>query len=197
MHAVDWTAAAGVLGVIGAWIAFAFVFCFRTKPPEAPERKRDRASYWGMGLEAMGYWSVWILPRPFFSPIVPMPKTAEIAMAVLTIAIRATSVWLCGAAVRRLGKQWTYRARLIEGHELITQGPYSLVRNPIYLGMFGMLLATGLAAGRWPVVIGGSIAFLIGTQIRIRSEEKLLREEFGEEFQGYARRVPTLIPGIY
>jgi hypothetical protein len=88
MHAVDWTAAACFLGLIGAWLAFAFVFYFRTKLPEAPERKRDRASYWGMGLEAIAYWSVWISPRPFFSTIVPIPKIAEIAMAVLTIARR-------------------------------------------------------------------------------------------------------------
>ena len=197
MQGVDWIAATGFFCVMASWVAFALVFLLRKKPPKAPEAKRDPKSYWGIGLEAVGYWSIWMLPRRYFSPIAPMPKTAEIAVTSLTVAICATSVWLCGAAVRTLGKQWTYRARVIEGHELITQGPYSLVRNPIYLGMFGMLLATGLAVGRWRVVVGAIIVFLIGTAIRIRSEERLLRQTFGEKFQEYARRVSAFIPGIY
>lgn len=197
MRGVDWIAATGFFCVIASWVAFALVFQLRKKLPAAQEKERDRASYWGIGLEAIGYWFVWILPRRYFSPIVPMPKTAEIAVTTLTIAIGAASVWLCGAALRILGKQWTYRARVIEGHELITRGPYSLVRNPIYLGMFGMLLATGLAVGRWPVVVGAITVFLIGTAIRIRSEERLLRQAFGEKFEEYAQRVWALIPGIY
>lgn len=71
-----------------------------------------------------------------------MPRGTEAAVSAVAVAIALASVSLCGAAVKVLGKQWTYRARVIEGHELITRGPYSLVRNPIYLGMFGMLVAT-------------------------------------------------------
>lgn len=40
-------------------------------------------------------------------------------------------------------------ARVIKGHELITQGPYAVVRNPIYFGMFGLVIETGLAFARW------------------------------------------------
>lgn len=197
MHGLDWIAATGFFGMIASWIAFVAVFQFRKRQPKAQEAKRSKASYWGIGFEAVGYWIIWFFPRPYFSPILPMSKTGEVAMAAVTITVGAASVWLCGAAVRMLGKQWTYQARVIEGHELITQGPYSLVRNPIYLGMFGMLLATGLAVGRWPVVIAASIVFLVGTEIRIRSEEKLLRETFGEQFEAYAQRVPAFLPRLF
>jgi protein-S-isoprenylcysteine O-methyltransferase Ste14 len=37
----------------------------------------------------------------------------------------------------------------------------------------------------------------VGTIIRVRSEEKLLREAFGEQFENYARKVPALVPGLY
>jgi protein-S-isoprenylcysteine O-methyltransferase Ste14 len=80
---------------------------------------------------------------------------------------------------------------------LITQGPYGIVRNPIYLGMFGLLLATGLAVSRWQALLAGIPLFLIGNQLRIRSEEKLLREAFGEKFAEYARRVPAFFPRIF
>jgi protein-S-isoprenylcysteine O-methyltransferase Ste14 len=197
MQGIDWIAATAFFGMMASWIGFAAVFLFRKRPPKAPEAKRDKTSYWGIGLQAVGYWTVWFFARPYFSPIVPMPRTAEIVVAALTIAIGAASVWLSGAAVRTLGKQWTYQARVVEGHELITQGAYSLVRNPIYLGMFGMLLATGLAVGRWPLVLGAIVIFLIGIEIRIRAEEKLLREAFGEKFEEYARRVSALVPRLF
>jgi protein-S-isoprenylcysteine O-methyltransferase Ste14 len=63
--------------------------------------------------------------------------------------------------------------------------------------MFGMLLATGLAAGRWIPLLVAIVLFTAGTYIRIRSEERLLRQAFGSEFEEYARKVPALIPGIY
>lgn len=104
---------------------------------------------------------------------------------------------LCLAAVRALGKQWSYVARIVEGHKLITQGPYGFVRNPIYLGMFGMLLATGLAISRWWALPIAVAVFLVGSWIRIRSEERLLRESFGAEFDDYACRVPAVFPRVF
>ena len=123
-----------------------------------------------------------------------MTSGTVIALSVLAMVLAVASVWFCAAAVRTLGKQWSLAARVLEGHKLVTEGPYNVVRNPIYTGMFGMLLATGLAVSHW---IGLSIAivvFAIGTFIRVRSEEKLLREAFGAEFEEYSRRVPAVIP---
>jgi protein-S-isoprenylcysteine O-methyltransferase Ste14 len=197
MNSFDWIAATAFFGLMASWLVFIAVFFFRKKPPQAQETKRDKASYWGIALESVGYWIIWISPRTYFSPLFPMSRTPEILVAALTIIVAVASVWLCAAALKTLGKQWTYRARVVEGHELITQGPYSLVRNPIYLGMFGMLLASGLAVGRWPVILIAVVAFLIGTEIRIRSEEKLLREAFGPQFEAYAQRTPALIPRLF
>jgi protein-S-isoprenylcysteine O-methyltransferase Ste14 len=63
--------------------------------------------------------------------------------------------------------------------------------------MFGLLLATGLTMSRWTTLLVASAVFVAGTLIRIRSEEKLLRQAFGAAFEEYAREVPALIPGIY
>jgi protein-S-isoprenylcysteine O-methyltransferase Ste14 len=96
--------------------------------------------------------------------------------------------------VRVLGKQWSLQARVLENHKLVREGPYRFVRHPIYTGMLGMIIAAGLAWSHW---IGFLIAFLlfsIGTAIRIRSEEKLLREQFGAAFDDYKRGVPAVVP---
>jgi protein-S-isoprenylcysteine O-methyltransferase Ste14 len=105
-------------------------------------------------------------------------------------------VWLCISAIRTLGQQWSLAARVIEGHKLVTQGPYSVVRNPIYTGMLGMLLATGLANSHWIGLLIALVLFSIGTAIRVRCEAVLLREAFGEEFEKYARKVPAVIPYV-
>jgi len=60
-----------------------------------------------------------------------------------------------------------------------------------------MLVATGLVAAQWIPLLVGIVLFAAGTYIRIRSEERLLRQAFGSEFEEYAKNVPALIPGIY
>jgi protein-S-isoprenylcysteine O-methyltransferase Ste14 len=63
--------------------------------------------------------------------------------------------------------------------------------------MLGMLVATGLAISHWAVLLAALVIFFLGTTIRIRSEERLLREAFGEQFETYARRVRAIVPGLY
>ena len=101
------------------------------------------------------------------------------------------------AAVKTLGKQWSLAARVVEDHKLVTEGPYKFVRNPIYTGMLGMLLATGLAVSHWIGLLAGLIVFALGTLIRVRSEEKLLRETFGTQWDEYSRRVSAVVPFVF
>lgn len=179
------------------WIVFALIFGLRKKPPKAAEHARDPKSLGGLLLQSIGYALAWIIPRANFAPIVPMPKWTEIAVTVAALVLAALSLWLMWRAIIALGRQWAYVARIVEGHRLITEGPYNLVRNPIYTGMFGILVATGLAASRWPMLIAAIICFLCGTWIRVRREENLLRQSFGAEFEVYRSRVPALIPWLF
>ena len=185
--------------VMLSWLAFVVVFAsfLRKKAPSAPDSKRERTSIVGIALQGVGYAVVWTLRRPPFTPIVSVSKFVEIAVAVLTVTVAIGSVWFCSAAVRTLGKQWSLAARVLEGHKLVTEGPYSIVRNPIYTGMLGMLLATGLAVSHWIGLLIAIMVFALGTAIRVLSEERLLRGAFGEEFEAYARRVPAVVPFLF
>ena len=198
LHLEFWpTLAFGV--VMTSWFVFAGVFLvfLGKKPPSAPDSKRERTSIIGIALQGLGYAVVWSVHRQPFTPFVPLGRFFEIASAVLTMALAIGSVWFVSIAVRTLGKQWSLAARVLEGHKLITSGPYSVVRNPIYTGMFGMLLATGLAICHWVGLLTAVIVFAIGTAVRVHSEEKLLRGAFGEEFEAYARKVPAVVPFLF
>lgn len=196
IHLEFWPTLAFVV-VMLSWFAFVIAFLVRHKPPPAPESKRERASILGIVLQGAGYGIVWSIRRAWFGPIISVSNSVEIALAILTMALGIASVWFISAAIRILGKQWSLGARLVEGHKLITAGPYRLVRNPIYTGLFGLLLATGLAVSHWVGLLIAIVVYAIGTVVRVHSEEKLLKGAFGAEFDSYARRVPAVIPFLF
>lgn len=187
-----------VYGVVDlCWILFGVIFLVGKKGAARSDRKRATSSLFGLVLQCIGYAVVWAFRRPLFAPLVPMRRSVEVTVAFVTMAIALGSIWFSLAAVKSLGRQWALEARVIEGHELVKLGPYSVVRNPIYLGMFGLLLATGLAISQWEALVAAIVLFLAGNEIRIRSEERLLREEFGAQFEEYARCVPAFFPRIF
>ena len=179
------------------WFVFAGAFLFRKKPPKAAEQKRNPKAMTGIVLEAIGYAVVWMYRRPT-AYLLPLPGIAfDIFLGFVASVLAIASVWMVVAAIKTLGRQWAVAARVVEGHQLITTGPYARVRNPIYSGMFGMMIATGLAWSTWYGIVIAAILFWFGTVIRVKSEEKLLREVFGAEFDAYTNRVPSLIPILF
>jgi protein-S-isoprenylcysteine O-methyltransferase Ste14 len=182
--------------LVGAWFVFALIFLLRKKAPNLEETKRAAAANLGIGLQGAAFGIVWTLRRAHWWPF-PSSTSGELALAAAVVALAWLSNFLCWRSLQTLGKQWTVRARVVQGHELITNGPYAIVRNPIYLGMFGLMVATGLAVCRWWALVMALFIFLVGNWIRIRAEERLLREAFGSRFDDYARRVPAFVPSIY
>ena len=183
--------------VMLCWFAFAAVFIFRKQPPKATDQKRDRSSIPGVVLQALAYAIVWSVHRQFFSPVVAGVEWLEWMCAAIAIGSAIGSVVLIMSAVKTLGKEWSITARMVQDHRLATKGPYARVRHPIYTGMLGMLVATGLAISHWIVLLAAIVVFAIGTWIRVRIEERLLRETLGAQFEEYAHRVPAVIPGIF
>lgn len=184
--------------VMLCWFAFGAIFVLRKKPPSAPDLKRDRSSIIGFALQALSYGMVLGAPRePFTTLIISGSEPLAVIASIVAVLMAVSSVSLIMAAIKTLGREWSVTARLVEGHRLATSGPYAYVRHPIYTGMLGMLLATGIAVSDWKVIIAALVVFFIGTIIRVRSEEKLLSGAFGPEFDVYSQRVRAIIPGLY
>ena len=117
-----------------------------------------------------------------------------LVVAVLAAAFAIAGFLLMVWAIRTLGKQWSFSARVIEGHELITHGPYAIVRNPIYAALALWMIAMGLTFAT-PLRLAIALTlFVIGTLMRIRAEEELMRSTFGKQWEEYCRHVPALIP---
>ena len=94
-----------------------------------------------------------------------------------------------------LGNNWSGRATVKAGHELIVSGPYSLARHPIYTGLLLASIGTALATAEWRCILG--LALIVsGFAAKIGQEEKLMMQTFPDAYPRYRQRVKALIPGV-
>jgi protein-S-isoprenylcysteine O-methyltransferase Ste14 len=109
------------------------------------------------------------------------------------LAITALGMGFAVWARVHLGRNWSSRPTIRVGHTLVRTGPYRFVRNPIYTGLLIGFTGTAIVIGTFSAFV--LILFLAAAFLmRIREEEKLLLEEFGEEYEKYRREVRALIP---
>ena len=170
------------------WIAWMGRFLLAAaKRPAGRPAKLDRRARWGMVFIAVAYPLVW--QGNFWTR---SPGPWRIITSILLFAAASALSW---TSTRVLGRQWRLDAGLNADHELVRSGPYRLIRHPIYTSMLCMLLGTGvLLVTPLTLLLPSLLLLALGTEIRVRVEEKLLAARFGDEFLEYRRRVPAYIP---
>lgn len=137
-----------------------------------------------------------LFPAMWLSPIeilgerfVPFAEWVFWAGAAITLGGLLFSVW----ARAHLGENWSATITVKERHELVTSGPYGIVRHPIYSGLLVAFVGSALARGEWRGVVAVIlVAWTFWRKLGI--EEQWMRERFGVDYEAYARRVPALVP---
>lgn len=130
------------------------------------------------------------------SPTLEPASPAAIAGAAAVAALMAAAVLLFSSAARAMGANWSLIARTRADHRLVTEGVFAHVRHPIYLAMALFLLALALGLGHEANLAVAAPLFALGTWIRVREEEKLLRAQFGNAYERYAASVKRFVPGL-
>jgi protein-S-isoprenylcysteine O-methyltransferase Ste14 len=92
-----------------------------------------------------------------------------------------------------LGKEWSPQLQLREKHHLVTSGPYTHMRHPLYTAMFGYGASLALVTANWVFVVL-AVLVIAGMLARVPKEEQMMIEEFGEEYTAYMRRTGRFIP---
>ena len=140
-----------------------------------------------VGAVLMTPWTAQILgERPLWN----FGKGGLYLLEGLTVAGTLFTWW----ARIHLGRFWSNAITRKEGHRVIDTGPYGLVRHPIYTGLIGAMLATGIAIGTITALLG-TLMITFGLWRKARMEEGFLTTELGADAYGaYCRRVPMLIP---
>lgn len=156
--------------------------------------REDRSNRWVIGaLGLIGLLSAWLPAytdrREFWVFDGDAVRWLGVALYVGGGALRMWPVFV-------LGRRFSGLVAIQPGHALVTSGIYSHIRNPSYLGLLVLSLGWALAfrSGVGVLVAALNIPPIVA---RIRSEERLLREHFGEEYEAYRARTWRLIPGVY
>ena len=156
--------------------------------------RRDGASI--LGIMVQGFAFVLTAYGPIHVRLDPTSSTA-LAEAAAVLLLMLATVWLFDAATRTMGKNWSLVARTREDHQLVQTGPFAVVRHPIYVALFFSMVAMAIADGHSRNLLVAVPVFALGTWMRVRNEERLLREQFGADYDAYAGRVKRFVPGVF
>lgn len=97
-------------------------------------------------------------------------------------------------AIAALGQFWSMHVEVREGHRFVHEGPFRLVRHPVYLSMLLELFSITLVCGAFLTMTLIPLAFVPILLLRLRLEETALMEKFGQAYQEYRRSTPALFP---
>ncbi len=111
----------------------------------------------------------------------------------LGAALMITGLLFAVWAREHLGRNWSRSVTIKQDHELITSGPYAVVRHPIYTGILTGFLGTAIALSQVRGFIAFVLIFLV-FWIKLRMEEQWMRSQFGETYATYAHRTAALVP---
>ena len=138
---------------------------------------RSRLSIVGIGIQGASFVVAMAAPVKFSTP---SESVRSFVLAAIVLALGVAGALLFDRSAKALGANWSLVARMREEHQLVREGPFARMRHPIYFAMLLLLIALSI----------------VGTLIRIREEERVLRQQFGDAYDSYARETPAFIPFI-
>jgi protein-S-isoprenylcysteine O-methyltransferase Ste14 len=161
-----------------------------------PSPLRSRIRGWRWYVPAVWLPAEWLLP-----PMLIALRVGEIEGGGQPVRVVGLAVGLAGAVLLTwsavlLGRFMMHEAAVREDHTLIRNGPYRFIRHPVYAGYLALLLGSGVGSLNiflwclWPVS-------LIGILMQAASEEQVLGERFGQDYDCYLRRTGRLVPRLW
>lgn len=131
-----------------------------------------------------------LIPHTVFKqePLGRIAALIGIGICVLGVAVAIWARW-------HLGLNWSGSPAIKENHELITDGPYRLIRHPIYTGILVAFVGTALVIGIWAVIAFTGAAMIFVRRIRI--EEEYMLRLFPDKYPKYRKHTWALIPFIF
>jgi len=175
-----------------AWLGYWGWASRGNKPAQRTETLASRLQHvLPLVLAVALIWAARIGWAPLDAWLWPWQPAQYWAGAALTAAGLLFTVW----ARRHLGRNWSGVVTIKRDHELVCDGPYALVRHPIYTGLLLAFVGSALARGQWRGVLAVALVLLAFWR-KLRLEERWMRETFGARYEAYAGRVAALIPFV-
>lgn len=170
----------GAAGVYGRWL-------MRSREPRAvgPSRLRH-APY--------AYWVAVLVIAAHPVPL-PTPDWYDAAARPLGLLAALAGGLFAAWAALHLGRYWDVEISALPDHRVVDDGPFAVVRHPIYLGLLAFLAGATVALGDGAAGIVSAAAAAVAV-LRARAEERFLTARLGDEYRAYALRVGMLLPRL-
>lgn len=174
-------------------IAWAVVL-MTSKPAAQPQNSESRLLQ--IGIQVLGLWlifgSPFLLRRTVFAGRL-LPAHTDVA--VLGLLLTFVGMLLTGWARILIGRHRHHAATPRRGYIFIRKGPYRLARHPVYTGLIFAALGTAIVFLRAECFVGALLVG-VGFWFKLRSDERHMLRQFGEEYARYRNEVRALIPFI-
>ena len=136
---------------------------------------------------------IWVASPAFSFAEYPL-RSGPLILGVMCFVI---GLWLFYRSHADLGTNWSITLELREQHRLITQGVYRRIRHPMSLALVLYAAAHALVIPNWVAGPSNLVAFAVLFALRVRPEERMMLEQFGDEYTAYMARTKRLVPGVW
>ena len=113
------------------------------------------------------------------------------------VACLVSGLWLFHRSHVDLGTNWSITLELRENHTLVTNGVYQLVRHPMYAALLLYSLGNALVVTNWIAGPSYGVSMLLLFALRVGPEERMMRTQFGAEYDAYRARSKRLVPFVW
>ena len=145
--------------------------------------------------------TIGMIVLPFTYVFSPVLKFADYVLLLwangLGVLAFAIALWLFWRSHHDLGKNWSPTLQVRESHTLITGGIYESIRHPMYTSIWLWCAAQALLLPNWIAGFSGAVAFGIMYVLRISNEERMMLDQFGDEYSAYMQRTKRLVPYLF
>ena len=114
----------------------------------------------------------------------------------LGVALIVGSLTVFWRAHADLGLNWSPTLEIREKHELITRGIYAKIRHPMYASQWLWALAQVLLLHNWVAGFSSLLVFIPFYFLRVKAEEQLMLEQFGDQYRSYMQKVGAVFPKL-
>jgi protein-S-isoprenylcysteine O-methyltransferase Ste14 len=112
-------------------------------------------------------------------------------------ALFAFSLWLFRRSHKDLGRQWSAALEVREGHRVVRNGVYRTIRHPMYASFWLWASAQACLLPNVAAAFSGLVAVAVLFFARVRFEEQMMIETFGEDYRRYMQETKRIVPGVY
>jgi len=139
-------------------------------------------------------WLVLYAINPRWMQVLGFPLPGWLRWAGFALGLLSLGLWTW--TQRELDTQWSAQLQLREEHHLVTSGPYTRMRHPLYTAMCGWGVSLALVTANW-VFVAMAVAVFAVFFARVPREEQMMIERFGDQYRQYMKKTGKFFPKLF